>query len=65
MEPDVVSDAIQDNETWNTCPECKRSWKDIKATPGLIHRTRVCARCTMKAEHGTNRKYRITKPTTH
>jgi nitrous oxide reductase accessory protein NosL len=59
MQPDVVSESMKDNETWNTCPECDRSWKDEKATPGLIHRTRVCARCTMKAEHGRPKGNRL------
>lgn len=56
--PDVTAN-IKDNETWNDCPKCGRSWKDIVATPGLIHRTRLCARCIMKAEHGGPKRNRI------
>lgn len=51
-QPDVISEVIKDNDTWNDCPKCGNSWKDEIATPGLIHRTRICARCIMKAEHG-------------
>lgn len=32
-------------ETWNTCPDCGRRWKDLVATPGLLHRTRRCPPC--------------------
>lgn len=36
---------ILDNQTWNSCPRCGHSWKDEEATPGLLHRTRLCANC--------------------
>jgi len=45
---DIKSDKIKDNETWNTCPKCERSWKDYIPTPGLIHRTRLCQECINK-----------------
>jgi hypothetical protein len=32
-------------ETWNTCPDCGFKWKDDTSTPGLLHRTRMCAVC--------------------
>jgi hypothetical protein len=41
----VISNTMIDNETWNTCPECDKDWKDPVATPGLIHRTRICVDC--------------------
>lgn len=56
--PDVIAD-ITDNETWNTCPSCGHDWKDEVATPGLIHRTRLCARCVMRTEHGRPQGNRI------
>jgi hypothetical protein len=60
MDPgDVISKSIKDNETWNSCPECKKDWKDIVATPGIIHRIRLCARCIMKAEHGGPKRNRL------
>lgn len=65
MKPDVTSDTIKDNETWNDCPKCGKSWKDIQATPGLIHRTRLCARCTMKNEHGRPKGNKLHQQTAH
>jgi len=32
-------------ETANTCPACGDQWTDAIPTPGLLHRTRLCARC--------------------
>jgi nitrous oxide reductase accessory protein NosL len=51
MNQDIVAPNMKDNETWNDCPDCGNSWKDVIPTPGLIHRTKRCARCTMKMEH--------------
>lgn len=48
--PDVVSEHIRDNETWNTCPWCRAAWRDKKATPGVLHRTRTCKRCDGRQE---------------
>jgi len=45
---EVTSQLIKDNETWNTCPYCNKSWKDEKATPGLLHRTKMCKKCYNK-----------------
>lgn len=42
--PDIMA-PIKDNETWNDCPECGKSWKDNIPTPGLLHRTRLCEKC--------------------
>ena len=50
----VVSSIIRDNETWNTCPKCLRDWKDETRTPGLLHRTRICASCLKKRGKSTN-----------
>lgn len=33
------------DETWNTCPDCGKRWRDEVPTPGLIHRTRLCSSC--------------------
>jgi len=41
---DIVA-SMTDNETWNDCPRCGKTWKDEKPTPGLIHRTRYCDNC--------------------
>lgn len=46
-----VEAGMQDNETWNTCPSCNHSWKDKVATPGLLHRTRLCENCRVKVEN--------------
>ncbi len=42
---DITSSKITDNQTWNTCPSCGLNWHDEVATPGLIHRTRLCYGC--------------------
>ncbi len=39
---------MDDNETWNDCPQCGTAWKDKFSTPGLIHRTRLCYKCIEK-----------------
>ncbi|HYV51911.1 MAG TPA: hypothetical protein VE971_01340 [Candidatus Eisenbacteria bacterium] len=44
----VTSDLIKDNQTWNTCPKCLKDWQDFHATPGLLHRTRICDECLRK-----------------
>lgn len=37
------------NETWNTCPQCYKKWKDDKPILGLLHRTRYCSNeCEIK-----------------
>ena len=47
LPPDVTSEAMKTipHETWNTCPACGDSWRDVKHTPGVIHRTVRCRRC--------------------
>jgi hypothetical protein len=45
---DIVSPSMKDNETWNDCPDCGKSWKDETPTPGLIHRTRQCYDCAIR-----------------
>ena len=51
-----ITASITDNETWNDCPNCWKTWKDKYPTPGLIHRTRLCHECIEKVidetEHG-------------
>jgi hypothetical protein len=42
---DITAPNMKNNETWNTCPECGKSWKDDISTPGLLHRTRLCDKC--------------------
>lgn len=42
---DIIVKTMTDNETWNDCPRCGKSWKDETPTPGLIHRTRYCNSC--------------------
>lgn len=45
---DITSPEMKDNQTWNDCPNCCKYWHDVIATPGLIHRTRLCDDCTRK-----------------
>jgi len=33
------------DETWNTCSDCFRKWKDAVPTPGVVHRTKRCVPC--------------------
>ena len=40
-----ITAPMKDNQTWNTCPKCGHEWCDEVATPGLIHRTRLCDMC--------------------
>lgn len=54
-QPDVKCEQIRDNETWNTCPDCGKEWKDEVATPGLLHRTRRCDDF-QKQDKGSNRR---------
>ena len=42
---DIITPKMTDNETWNTCPECGKYWKDEITIPGLLHRTRLCDKC--------------------
>lgn len=58
-EGDITTTQMTDNDTWNSCPKCFKAWKDIRATPGLIHRTRLCYLCTKKendAQRNIHRK---------
>jgi len=43
--PRPAPSAPTEGETWNTCPDCWRKWKDTVPTPGVLHRTRLCAQC--------------------
>lgn len=43
--PDNITAPVKSNDTWNDCPECGKAWKDEIATPGLLHRTRLCDKC--------------------
>jgi hypothetical protein len=52
---EISSERIRDNETWNTCPECFKDWKDIIPIPGLLHRTRLCGTC-LKGKNDNNSK---------
>lgn len=42
---DVTSELIKNNDTWNECMVCGKSWKDKIAIPGLLHRTVTCDSC--------------------
>ena len=46
------------NETWNDCPACGHAWKDVIATPGLIHRTRLCTEC-IKNKNADNEYFKF------
>jgi len=48
--PSDIRAPITDNQTWNNCPQCGKAWPDKKATPGLLHRTRLCAKCERKSD---------------
>ena len=48
FQPDIISESMTDNETWNDCPICGKTWKDKVSIPGLIHRTRACDDCKKK-----------------
>jgi len=48
VKPDIVSKVIKNNETWSSCPDCGKVWKDKMAIPGLLHRTRLCKGCFLK-----------------
>ena len=45
---DITSETIKDNDTWNECPDCRATWKDMVATPGIIYRFKLCRRCSDK-----------------
>ena len=47
----IMSDKIKDNETWNTCYGCNKSWRDDIPIPGLIHRTVLCKSCLYKSRN--------------
>lgn len=52
-ENDVLIDQPRDNhQTWNDCPNCGLAWKDDEPTPGLLHRTRLCASCECHQKGG-------------
>lgn len=42
---------IHKNETWNTCPQCYKKWKDEIPTQRLLHRTKYCSdKCKKEME---------------
>lgn len=41
----IEAPGMLDNQTWNSCPDCNRQWRDLEPTPGLLHRTRLCPTC--------------------
>jgi hypothetical protein len=52
--PDVIVPTMKDNQTWNDCPKCGKAWPDEFATPGVIHRTRLCDDCAKKKTDCSN-----------
>jgi hypothetical protein len=54
---DIIVPSMDDNQTWNDCPACGKSWKDAIATPGLIHRTRLCSECAEKIKHNAHNSH--------
>jgi Zn-finger nucleic acid-binding protein len=44
LPPDITSPK-HDDETWNSCPRCRKLWKDKVPTPNLIHKTTYCEDC--------------------
>lgn len=42
---DDITSPNHQTETWNTCPECGKSWQTIPSIPGVIHRTKQCDSC--------------------
>ena len=48
--PDDITAPMRDNQTWNTCQYCNKSWEDEIPTPGLLHRSVVCKSCLAKIE---------------
>lgn len=55
---DITTPYMENNETWNDCPECLKNWKDKQPTPGLLHRTRLCITCLNRRIDGSNQKGR-------
>ena len=41
-------------ETWYTCPDCRKIWRDEVATPGIIHRLRLCEDCYQVHQHDSD-----------
>lgn len=46
--PEDITTTVINLETWNDCPKCGKAWKDKIPTPGLLHRTRLCDRCSSR-----------------
>jgi hypothetical protein len=56
MSSSDITAPIVDHQTWNTCPDCGRGWPDPTPTPGLLHRTRLCASCAEPGRPFTRRR---------
>lgn len=44
---------MKDNQTWNDCPTCGRTWQTYPSIPGVIHRTRLCDVCLRQVNLNT------------
>lgn len=42
---EIRTPLINDNQTWNDCPNCGKTWETKPAIPHVIHRTRLCSEC--------------------
>lgn len=48
LKTNIVSESLQDNETWSECPNCGRVWKEDASTVGLLYRYVLCSTCKQK-----------------
>ena len=42
---EVITGLMTDNQTFNTCPKCLKTWETYPPIPGIIHRTTYCKEC--------------------
>ncbi len=47
----IAVPTMTDNNTWNTCPKCLKTWETYPAIPGIIHRTIYCQKCKREMEN--------------
>ena len=51
-----ITAPMADNQTWNSCYQCGKAWQDKVPTPGLLHRTTLCKKCSNKGKKNANRR---------